>query len=302
MNRYQMNYLMALPIAVGLTLAGCGGDDAPGSLSLAVTDAPVANADEVVITYTGGLVHGDSGEDITFTIDPPRQLDMLELSDGQSVVILDKLALPAGHYQWIRLETDLDPDAAWISIDGQRYPLACNSCEKNGFKLHRSFDVDPEGHVAFTVDWELNKAISKPESKEAYTLRPTARIVDTVTVGAIAGNIDGTTVSDLGGLESTENTGCAVYVYEGDVVPDDIFVTATGEPTAGHVNPESVARVRYREDTFRYRAAFLEPGNYTVSLTCNAATDDPVLNQDDILFTGTSLVSVEPGKTTKKDF
>jgi len=301
MNKYQTNYLMALPIAVGLTLAGCGGDDAPGSFSLAVTDAPVANADEVVITYTGGLVHGDSGEEIAFTIDPPRQLNMLELSDGQSVVILDKLKLPAGHYQWIRLDTDLDPGAAWIAIDGQHHPLACNSCEKNGLKLHRSFNVDPGGQVAFTVDWELNKAISKPASKDAYTLRPTARIVDTVTVGAIAGNIEGTTVSGLGGVAGTENTGCAVYVYEGDVPPDDIFVSEVGEPS-GHVNPESVARVRYREDTFRYRAAFLEPGEYTVSLSCDAGTDDPLLDQNDILFTGTSLVSVEPGKTTKKDF
>ncbi|MCG6867323.1 MAG: DUF4382 domain-containing protein [Gammaproteobacteria bacterium] len=293
--------LLSLPMALGLTLAGCGGDDAPGSLSLAVTDAPVASADEVVFTYTGGHIHGGEGEDISFKIDPPRQLNMLELSDGQSVVILDKLELPAGHYQWIRLETDLAPEAAWITIDGQRHPLSCPSCDKNGLKLHRAFDVDPGGHVAFTVDWELNKAISKPVSKEAYTLRPTARIVDTQTVGAIAGQIDGSTISGLGGIASTENTGCAVYVYEGDVIPDDVFIPDSGE-SSGHTNPESVARVRYRDDLFRYRAAFLEPGEYTASLTCNAATDDPVLNQDDILFTGTSVVAVEAAKVTKKDF
>lgn len=280
---------LALPLfaALGLTLAGCGGDEAPGSLSVAVTDAPVASAEAVVITYTGGLVHGSGGEDVSFTIDPHRQLNMLELSVGQSVVIFDEFKLPAGHYQWIRLETDLSTDGSWIAIDGHRHPLSCNSCDKNGLKLHRSFNVDPGGHVAFTVDWELNKAISKPVSKGAYSPRPTARIVDTQTAAAIAGQIDGSTIASLGGIASPDNTGCAFYVHEGEAIPDDVFITDS--ESSVHTNPESVARVCYRDDAFRYRAAFLEPGEYTVSLTCDAITDDPELNQDDVLFTGTPL-------------
>lgn len=302
MNSIRNYFALPLIAAMGLTLAACGGgDDAPGSLTLAVTDAPVASAEEVVVTYTGGVIHGGGDKDIEFKVNPPRRLNMLELSDGKSVVILDKLKLPAGHYQWIRLDTDLGPDAAWITIDGQRHPLSCNSCEKNGLKLHRSFNVDPGGHVAFTVDWELNKAISKPESRDAYTLRPTVRIVATQTVGAIAGQVAGSTIADLGGIASPESTGCAVYVYKGDVIPDDVFVTDTGA-SSGHTNPVSVARVRYRDDIFKYRAAFLEPGEYTVSLTCDAVTDNPELNDDDIMFTGSSMVTVEAGKTTIKDF
>lgn len=301
MNKIRLISQLLLPLTLVSTLAGCGGDDAPGSLTVAVTDAPVASAEEVVITYTGGLVHGGDSVEIPFTIDPPCQLNMLELSDGESIVILDKLELPTGHYQWIRLQTDLAPDAAWITIDGQRHPLSCNSCDNNGLKLHRSFSVDPGGHVAFTVDWEMYKAISDPVSKDTYTLRPTARIIGTQTVGAIAGQIDGTTIASLGGISNSENTGCAVYAFEGDVVPDDVFITESGD-SSGHTNPESVARVHYRGDAFLYHAAFLEPGEYTVSLTCDAVMDEPLGNQDSVLFSGISLETVEAGKTTKKDF
>jgi len=285
-------------------IVGCGdsGSSNSGSLNVSVTDAPInySEVEAVVIHFTGVTVKGPQGE-ATYSVkdpvtgEPSRSVDLLALSGGKSVVLLEE-ELEQGKYNWIRLDTD--PTKTYIVVNGQQFELRCTSCEQNGFKLNRSFDIEENGAVALTVDVDLNKSITDPQSGEHYQLRPTARVVETALAGMIGGTVSDTVIADLGG-----EIGCTVYVFEGDVNPDDIYLPELGAP-GNHTNPEATARVEYDDSTqsYVYKAAYLPAGEYTVALTCDADSDDILENDDTIAFYGADTVTVAEKQTTVHDF
>jgi hypothetical protein len=298
-------------LLIGLLLAGCGGSDevttsdkSAGYLSLDVTDAPVDEADAVVIHFDAVTVQPEDGERQTYSVKDPvtgqsgRSIDLLQLAGGESVALLDSQQLTAGQYSWVRLDVDLDPTLSFIEILGQRHELRCTSCNNNGLKLNRSFNIPVEGIVAFTIDFDLRSSITDPQSGTHYILRPTLRIVDTELAGNIAGTVDGTLIANLGGGS------CGVYLYEGSgTTPNDIFLPETGNPPSTWNNPVSSASVDLASGSYTYEAGYLPAGTYTVALTCDIQDEDP-LNDDSgsIEFTGIDMITVTAGATTTKDF
>jgi hypothetical protein len=283
-----------------------GGSASSGSLSVGVTDAPVnySEVEEVVVNFTGVTIKGPQGE-VTYAVTDPvnpesssRSIDLLALSGGKSVVLFDQ-SLKVGKYNWLRLDTD--PSKTYITVNGLQYALRCSSCEQNGFKLNRSFRIDDDGVVAFTIDFDLNKSITDPQSGDHYELRPTARVVENASAGNIAGTVSDTVISGLYG-EQGEQDYCAVYVYAGDVAPDDIYLPESGTPSS-HVNPVSTARVAYDGNTesYRYTAGFLPAGQYSVALTCDTASDD-IIEDNAITFYGPDTVAVIEQQTTVHNF
>src|SRR5690606_29821277 len=94
--------------------------------------------------------------------------------------------------------------------------------------------------------------------------------------------------------------GCdpVVYVFAGaEVTPDDVDALETD------VDPVTAAPVEQDMDSveYRYTAAFLPPGDYTVSFTCDAGQDDPDA-EDTLSFSGTQTVAVTGGDTTEANF
>jgi hypothetical protein len=79
------------------------------------------------------------------------------------------------------------------------------------------------------------------------------------------------------------------------VTPDDIDDIAPDPVTTASVKLDS------SDSQYKYTVAFLEPGDYTIAYTCDAAQDDPTV--DDVLsFSGTTTVSVVAQGTTVHDF
>lgn len=300
--------IFSLLLAGTLTLTACGSSDGgidSGALSLHVTDAPVDGAEAVVVQFHGVELNGPTGQITLYycrdaatgqtIVGPstcarpaPRRIDLLALNSGTSAVLLDAYPLPAGQYSWIRLLVDADPRIAGDSYlvlknDSNQYEIEIPSGDQSGLKLNRGFTVPAGGHASFTIDFDLRKSVHLPLSDLVYVLRPTLRIVDNVVVGAIAGTVD---------LTAATCASPAVYVYAGSgVAPDDIG--------GAGANPVTTARVD--TTTGRYRAAFLEPGSYTVALTCAASQDDPAID-DNIAFTGAANVTVSANTTNLKNF
>ncbi len=121
-------------------------------------------------------------------------------------------------------------------------------------------------------------------------MRPTLRIVDDANVGAIAGDVD----SELVG----EACQPKVYIFSGEgVEPDD--VEEAGDES--DVDPLVVADVAIENGAtaYRYHAAFLPPGPYTVAFTCDE--DDPAA--DDVLeFLSPQNVTVHANVISDVDF
>lgn len=302
--------LLSLLLAATLAACGGGGGDgtATGQLSLRVTDGPVDEARHVYMQFRGIELHGPGGtRTFYYCQDPdtsqhfvstaacahpaPRQLDLLALTGGESAQLLDREVLRAGRYQWARLLVDAEPGVrdSYIVIGENEYPLGIPSGDETGLKLNRGFTVPAGGLADFTVDFDLRKSVHG-RSGDEYLLRPTLRIVDNVQVGAIAGEVNAALV--------TQGCSPAVYVYSGaGVVPDDIDGASPDPVTTVLVKPHEENGVT----TYRYKAAFLEAGDYTVAITCQAAADDPATD-DALAYTGAAAVAVAAKAVTTHDF
>ena len=288
-------------------LAGCSGgsEDAPGEgrFDLSVTDAPVDDASSVVVQFRSVAIkrEGEAVEVVRDLSPSPRQLDLLEYQQGRAALLLDGVTLPAGRYEWIRLIVDNEPnvrDSYIILTNGRECELRVPSGAESGLKLNRGFELPANGRTALTIDFDLRKSIhappgtrgSAPDCTQAYLMRPTLRVVDDANVGAIAGTIDSALVA--------EDCLPKVYVFSGSgVTPDDLEEAAV----AGDLDPLLVAGVTVENGStsYRYHAAFLTPGPYTVAFTCS--DDDP--GADDVLtFATPQRVTVQNNLIASADF
>lgn len=287
-------------------LAGCsggGGSPDTGRMSLSVTDAPVDDASNVVVQFSGVAFkrEGEAAEVVQNLSPSPRQLDLLEYQEGRAALLLDGVTLPAGRYEWVRLIVDTQQDVrdSYIVLTtGEECELRVPSGAESGLKLNRGFTLPADGSVALTIDFDLRKSIHAPpgqrgttaECAQGYLMRPTLRIVDNANVGAIAGTIDSALV--------TEACLPKVYVFSGSgVTPDDLEDSGA----ASDVDPLVVTNVDVQNGatSYAYRAAFLTPGSYTVAFTCD---DDDPTDDETLTFLAPQTVAVQNNLISSANF
>jgi hypothetical protein len=282
-------------------LAGCGGgsggstETPMGRISLGITDAPVDGATAVVVKFTAVELKPEDGDAFTINLAPAQSVDLLVLAGGSSRALLENYSVPAGRYQSIRLliEAQQNQPSSYIDFaSGQRFPLFVPSGSESGLKLIRGFTVAAGSNSNFTIDFDLRKSVIAPPGQAPnYLLKPVLRMVDNLQVGAITGKVDAALVT----------TGCSpqVYIFTGaGVVPDDLDPAAPPD-----VDPLVSVPVKLDTATgeYRFRAGFIEVGEYTASFTCDGAIDTPE-GEEVLVFTGTQNLSVNTNQTTTIDF
>jgi len=276
-----------------VVLPGCGDGGGTGKLSLAITDAPVDGATAVVVQFTGVEVKPADGSARTFAFAAPRQINLMALTGTDSELLLDEAEVPSGQYEWVRLMVDASEDGiadSYIDLeDGSRHELEVPSGDQSGLKLHSGFAVPNGGEANFTLDFDLRKSVHEPmDAGDSYKLRPTLRIVDNATSGAIAGTVQSELVPE----------GCApaVYVFAGSgVTPDDVDAVAP-EPVSS-----AMPALNAGTGDYDYTVGFLATGPYTVTFTCDADADNPATD-DTLVFTGTQDATVAAEQTTTVNF
>lgn len=302
--------------ALAAALAACGGGDnnQTGSLSLGVTDAPVDDADAVVVTFTGVELLNAAGEaEQTFTLTAPQQIDLLTLQGTNSEFLVEGQEVPVGQYEEVRLIID-SPSCgetsdlpSYITVDGTNYPLFVPSGASSGLKVKGPITVAAGGSAAYVVDFDLRKSIAERGNTNCYNLRPVLRVVDVAEVGTLSGTVDGELLAQAHctNTDITTGEGAAVYIYSGaDVTPDDVDDV---EP-----EPLTTALLTAKNDNsgdFSYEAGFLLAGDYTASFTCNAGDDDPEANNagegsetTTVQFSQTANVVIQADTVTTQDF
>ena len=286
-------------------LSACGGSSSDsdntaggnGSLTVAVTDAPVDGATEVVVVFDAIELKPKEGSSFTVTFDEAKSIDLLALQNGESEPLLDSESIDAGEYNWMRLMVTATEGVmdSYISFeDGLTYSLYIPSGDTTGLKLNRSFTVPAGGSASFIIDFDLRKSVINPgNNSDDYKLKPTLRIEDNSEVGGISGFIAASLVSDESCME-----GLAVYVYSGTGIAADDEGSQT--PPLASVIPE------YNGDTdqYDYQLSFMAAGDYTVAITCDADNDDPETdeNETDWSAIASADASVVVDETTETNF
>ena len=272
-------------IAVSLgclaALAACGGSSGGGpdmgQLTLRIGDAPVDGATEVVVVFTGVVLHGPGGTHrIEFA--EPREIDLLAYQNGATVDLLDGVEVEAGEYSWMRLEVIAEQnrnDGSYILFqNGEQYPLYVPSGAQTGLKLNRPFTVAAGGITRLVADFDLRKSIIEPPGLSPnYVLKPVLRLMDELQVGSISGAVDLAALAtvQLGDGAGPADCSGGIYLFAGaDATPDD----ADGDAADG-ADPVVYQPLTFDglESVVPYEVAFVEAGNYTVAATCHFDVD-----------------------------
>jgi len=310
MTHDHFSWRLGALLAGSMALAGCGGGGSggdslasTGTLSLAVTDAPVDSVQHVWVRFTGVRVQPKNGEVIAFTFATPKDIDLLALTGENSVTLLNNETVPAGEYNWIALNVNARFDGTFDSyvVDdmGGMVELQVPSGDQQGLRLVSGFTVTANQNSSFMIDWDLRKGLTNPVGQSGYFLRPALRITDMTRHGTIAGAVDDDLVSADGCVNDlAEDRGNLVYVFEGaDVVPADIDGSNNDPLTSGVVAVDPTAAGAYT-----YSVPFLSPGQYTVAFTCQGLSDDPEVTNAALVFAGVRNATVVHGQTAVVDF
>lgn len=272
-------------VACALALPACGGGGGSnegmgaqtGQLSLAIGDAPVDGATEVVVVFTGIELHSNGG---TRSIDfaEPREIDLLAYQNGATVNLLENLTVDAGEYQWMRLkvlaERNLSDGSYILFESGEQFPLYIPSGSETGLKINRPFRIAAGGITRLVADFDLRKSIIAPPGQSPnYMLKPVLRLMDELQIGDIEGAVD---LAALATLQLGAGSGAAdcdggVYLFNGGAAtPDDMDGDAANGADPIVFKPlvyDGLAAV------VPYRFAMVEAGTYTVAATCDFGVD-----------------------------
>jgi len=305
--------LKPLTLAIAaIAVGGCGsssstsdGDD--GTLSLGLTDAPTSEFSEVNITFTGVSLQPADGERVSFEFDSAKSLNLLDLQGGETESFLNNESVPAGDYEWMRLNIVADNISVKNAETGETKSVFVPSGAQRGVQTS-GFTVSAEGNRDFTIDFDVKKSIidrggnqaqkegiqAGPEKTNAdFILRPTLRLVDNLDVGSISGSVDVST------LQQTANESCkngfdgAVYVHKGADATVGDFGSSSEPLVAAPVTTDD-------NNNTVYKAAFLEEATYKVSYVCQA--DDNDVDSDVTEFINTAEVQVTAGEETTHNF
>jgi hypothetical protein len=182
--------LFALALGIAAFLSGCGGGDesSQGTISMNITDAkpvlPVSNVESVSITFNEVSVHKAGGGWTTLQTAQQRYtVDLYQFTDGKKTQIVPPVRIDSGKYTQLRIGVV----SGTIRIAGQDYPLEVPSANLKTDK-NFDFDVEKDGAVDLTVDFDLSRSIVVTGSG-TYQLKPVLHLNETSKAATIQGAI-----------------------------------------------------------------------------------------------------------------
>jgi hypothetical protein len=218
--------VILMTLALASCLGGGGSSRSTGTLDLSLIDDS-GNYDQVVVTIAEVQVHHQADGWITLSgsdLHVPMQVNLLDLVNG-SMAYIGASELQPGHYDQMRLILDSAEGANYIVVTegGPHENLKIPSGFQTGIKLVRGFDIAVAGSTELILDFDVNKSIVKAGNSGKYILKPTIKVVDTVT-NSVSGTVREDTSGDaLGGAL----VGAQKYDETAASVADRVMVAAS---------------------------------------------------------------------------
>jgi hypothetical protein len=282
-----MKHIHILLVLALSALAGCNGESGSGRIDIDLTDAPADGASSVVVAFTGVRVKPAGGTAIHYAFPRSAQLDLAGLQGGVSTPLLQNLSLPAGHYEWLELEVSATPgaqDSYVVDANGKHGLVLASGTD---LRITGGFDVKADEGSSFIVDFDARRSVLPPAGASTdFRLSPVLRMLDERTAGNIIGSVPPSLAAAAGCVP-------VVYVYRGDVA------APTGLDNSGSAPQpvtEAPVKLETRFGAYRFTAAYLPAGLYTLAFTCDAGNDDPS-QADAVSFSSVGTVQAIAGNT-----
>jgi len=277
-----------IPTLVCLALlAACGGNSsdpaAPnqppttGTITVSITDDPWHEPQSMVLTITA-MEFGHAGGDVVHVDIPggPLSMDMVQLQNGVSRQLMADVEMPAGRYEWMRLQLDLDQSYMDMRDTGGRYRLQMGPNDPDGLESHEAFEIQQGFHSELMLDFDLRQGVEHHQMGmmgDQYELHSALRLVHMENAGAVSGTV-GMNMTNLEHPDCDPVNGSNwVYVFPGDAAaPDDI----ADPETDGVPGPIATDHVEMEPGSgdYRYHLAYLPQGSYRIAFTCAGEWDE----------------------------
>ncbi|PMH40861.1 hypothetical protein BCU68_15945 [Vibrio sp. 10N.286.49.B3] len=272
-------------------LIGCGGsgsddaEDKTARVSFSVSDAPVDDADEVVIAFDAIELKHQNGKSYQISVVDTdeekdyQQVDLLEYQGTDAKLIASDEEIAVGTYKEMILHIKAG-NLNWVEANGTHdLKIPSNKLQLGGF------EVTDESVQSFTIEFDLRKGLvlrGNSGNNNGYILKPHGvSIIDNGSAASLKGNVDLPLFTSGEGCET--GLGNFVYLYQGHNHSDSVLLDnvdfddeeyndAVALPEF-YVTPYASTEVAENGD---YAFGYLPSGDYTVAFSCSAENDDPV--------------------------
>lgn len=306
MKQITTLYRLSLALLLAASVAACGTDSSSSGgssnsgasgFSLRVTDAPFSEVERLEITFREVRLRK---ADDSWVVIPAEKLanatiEIAGLQGTKTANLLENVDVPEGDYTELRLMVE---DIAKIELSaGGTEDLEIPSGASSGLKIKGDFSVIDSMPTIMIVDFDLLRSVNRfgPLMAPKYKMNPVLRLIKGNGFGHARGTVDPELLKDttVGCSDDDPLTDNAVYVFKGDVVPDDI------SKRNNDVDPITTSRITMDPSSgdFIYEAAFLPAGDYTIAFTCNASAEDLKEDDDDLKFFGTRKITIKVNDT-----
>jgi len=288
----------ALSVFTTLLLSACSEstNQSTATFTLNITDAPVDEADAVVVQFSTISLKSEDNDDLTFAFNPAKTIDLLALQGLASQPLIENQVIPAGKYNQIRLGVNAEFDSvmdSYITVNNVDYELRVPSGSQSGLKINTPFTVAAgstdisvaDANAVYTIDFDLRKSIVNPGGQSGYFLKPVLRLVQNINTGSVSGSVDSGLLVGANCSDADPLTGNAVYVFAGMVTPDDFDEIGVEPITTSLVNFNAGS------GTYSYEVGYLAAGDFTLGFTCAADLDDENDNAN-VVFDITDNISI----------
>jgi hypothetical protein len=293
-----------------MACSGGGGDSAPtgpSKISISLMDAPVDGVTAVYVKITSMWIKPQGGPAVQLPLTTtPMTVNLMELTDKNAAILIDEAVIEPGSYEWLSMDVAAERNVrdSYVMTEAGGEEEIELRVPSNRVRLVGGFEVPPNKSLKLLFDWDMRQGLVYPPGQHQYMLKPAFRMLDVTAYGELKGTIAAATVGTS--LDPAVNNcasddkvdldvGNVVYVFEGNVTPDD--VDGTGDPVA------TVEAKRNTAGDYVYRT-LVQPGTYTVVFSCEAGNDDPEA-EDDITFlnpVGSTNPVASQGNTTIVNF
>jgi hypothetical protein len=264
------------------TIAGCGGGNGSGpgqgTISVSLMDRPIDGVTELHVTITAVRIKPrGNGPAIDLPMESsPMTVDLLSLTDQNAAVLVDNAVIDAGGYNWLDIDVDdSDISKAWaMTMAGGQVPVQID-VPSDQIRLVSGFEVGPSQALRFLFDWEVNNGLTEAVGRNLYILKPAFRVLRVDELGAVSGRVTNNTAMNDANCKDAPDpmVGKVVYFFDGEVTPDDTDGMDAEPVTTVDVEYDPVS------GDYLYRTV-LDPGDYTVALTCFGDLDTELASED----------------------
>lgn len=313
-TRFSKAALGASLITTVSVLTACGGGSGSagvnrlGTVSFGVTDAPVTDAEQVLVAFSQVQIkHEDSDPETLDVTDDGSALviDLLTLQGAQQTTLIEDARVKAGQYEWIRFI--IDPEQTQIlpsdPASDELLPLTVPS---GRIQLIGGFTVPADGIVNYTIDFDLRHSLVKTGAGN-YKLKPVLRMTDNSETGHIAGSIDNDTYDGCADINGDANN-VAMTLFSNEYEAGE-FDDADSDSEVMNIlddaddpEPMTAGIVSDTAGDHTFEIGYVTAGTYKLVLTCGS--DDPLADDDDsgnLAYEAYTTVTVVAGETAQVD-